>query len=430
LILLAAIAPSFWYILDFESDPDGEYPAVVRPTFSPFPPASYRIAEPGDTLDRLAIYAASATVLLSLIGWTRRGSRASLWPAALGVSLAAFWHAMTPGPCPDGWHGIGWRTILDGSAPRTLRLVLGLAALALGGLVAANVWWNRSRWRDLGRIGRTRGVNGLLLIAPLLVIARQGEIAGVGPAGYWPRWAFFWGLLAFDMALLRSLPTREPGSKSYLSRRFALPALLGCWVALIITGRGLLWFQRPIDRLRTVVPGRIYISGMPDPTGLRLAQERHGFRTIINLFPEDTPLRSPLLEAEERFARDHRMTYFRNSTFETDPDTFLDATLALARDPKNWPILVHCHACMDRTPAWMGIYRFVEQGRPLDEVLREIEQHRGLRPKASVSLMYASQLPRLAPERFASDPTGRLLQQCAAPAIATYRREPAVMSRQ
>jgi protein tyrosine/serine phosphatase len=114
--------------------------------------------------------------------------------------------------------------------------------------------------------------------------------------------------------------------------------------------------------------------------------------------------------------------YYRNTTFTADPDKLLDTTLALARDPSRWPVLVHCHACMDRTPAWMGIYEFVERGKPLDEVLRSIERHRGLRPKASVLLMYARQLPRLAPDRFAADPTAPLLMRCAAPALAAYGR--------
>ena len=94
-------------------------------------------------------------------------------------------------------------------------------------------------------------------------------------------------------------------------------------------------------------------------------------------------------------------------------DAFLDETLRLARDPDAWPILVHCHGCMDRTPAWMGIYRFVVQGRPLDEILREIERHRGYRPKASVTLLYNRVLSPRAPERYAADPTASLLRACA-----------------
>src|SRR5205807_764601 len=82
-----------------------------------------------------------------------------------------------------------------------------------------------------------------------------------------------------------------------------------------------------------------------------------------------------------------------------DSDEFLDETLRLSRDPSAWPILIHCHACMDRSPAWMGIYRFVVQGRSLREIFREIEGHRGYRPKASVTLLYNRVLPPRAPAR-------------------------------
>ena len=61
----------------------------------------------------------------------------------------------------------------------------------------------------------------------------------------------------------------------------------------------------------------------------------------------------------------------------------------------------------------MGLYRFVIQGWPLADALREIERHRGLRPKASVTLLYNRVLPLLAPERAAKDPTVPLLRKCA-----------------
>jgi hypothetical protein len=104
-------------------------------------------------------------------------------------------------------------------------------------------------------------------------------------------------------------------------------------------------------------------------------------------------------------------------------NAFLDETLRLARDPNAWPILVHCHACMDRTPAWMGIYRFVVQQRPLVEVLREIEQHRGYRPKASVILLYNRVLAPRAPDHYASDPTAALLRACAAGTHDSFEEE-------
>ena len=68
---------------------------------------------------------------------------------------------------------------------------------------------------------------------------------------------------------------------------------------------------------------------------------------------------------------------------------------------------------MDRSPAWMGIYKFVVKGRPLLEVMQEIERHRGYRPKASVILLYNRVLPLRAGERYRADPTAALLRRCA-----------------
>ena len=134
---------------------------------------------------------------------------------------------------------------------------------------------------------------------------------------------------------------------------------------------------------------------MPTTRGLEVAQGGTHFRTIINLFPEETAQRSPILRDELKFAREHGIRYVGSPSdpSEAASNAFLDQTLALAQDPSAWPILVHCHGCMDRSPAWMGIYRFVVQGRPLLEVMQEIERHRGYRPKASVILLYNRVLP-------------------------------------
>jgi predicted protein tyrosine phosphatase len=154
---------------------------------------------------------------------------------------------------------------------------------------------------------------------------------------------------------------------------------------------------------------------MPTGRGLEVAYGRHHFRTVINLFPEETMQRSPLLPDELKFVRDHKIRYVSSPSdpSETASNAFLDQTFALAQDPSAWPILVHCHGCMDRSPAWMGLYRFVYQGRPLREVMQEIERHRGYRPKAGVTLLYNRVLPERAAARYWSDPTATLLRQCA-----------------
>jgi hypothetical protein len=250
------------------------------------------------------------------------------------------------------------------------------------------------------------------IAAAILAIARRFDLQGVEPAGYWPRWAMIGALLAFDLGLLIELvPRLESRSRRRAVGLLAVPA----WIALVAIGIAVTWYHRPLARLKVVVPDRIYISAMPTRRGLEIAQGRRHFRTIINLFPEETAQRSPILGDELEFAREHGIRYV-SSPSDPSPeasDAFLNQTLALAKDPTAWPILVHCHGCMDRSPAWMGIYRFIVQGRPLLEVMQEIERHRGYRPKASVILLYNRVLEPRAPERYRNDPTAAILRQCA-----------------
>lgn len=421
IVLLAAVAVAVWHAVDFPNEPDAEFPRVARPTFSRRPPPAYRLAEPGDTIDRVAIYLSSLTTVLAVGGLAfsgpdGRGPRL----AALAVSLGAFWLAANPGPTFDGWHGLGWRALADGSAPLPLRAGLAMGLLGLGATIAAGLGLRPSGWRRLWTEGRARGVAVLVLTAAVLAVARGFDVPGIEPVGYWPRWCLVWALLAFSAVLVRTWPRRD---RRPLRAAAVGAACGGAWLALVLGGIWLTWYHRPLERLRAVVPGRIFISAMPTARGLEIAQARHGFRTIINLFPEDTPYRSPHLPDELAFVKRHGLRYVGSPVSVAAAEDFLDLTLSLARDPEAWPILVHCHGCMDRTPAWAGIYQFVVQGRPLDEIMRFIERHRGYRPKASVTLLYNRVLPRLAPERAEADPTVALLRQCARGTIDPYHSQ-------
>ncbi|QEH37212.1 Tyrosine phosphatase family protein [Aquisphaera giovannonii] len=408
LVLAASVVPAVWYVLDFESDVDPEFPRVVRPTFNAYPPPAYRFAEAGDTIDHVAVYVSSAALVLSAWG-VARGPVRRLWLAALALSIAGFWHAATPGPLVDGWHGLGWRNLWNPAAPTGLRLALGAAAcllavaaaLGLSGISPSRAW----------EAAKGRGILGLLIAAGLLMIARQLSWIDREPFGFWPRWAYVWGLLAWALALVRVVPAAPPG----WSRAAIVGGMVVASLSLDVTGRGLFRYQRPLQRLREIVPGRIYLSAMPTYEGLALAQQRHHFKTIINLFPEFTKERSERLPDELRFVRDHGLAYIGNEpTDDPTGEEFIARTLEVAKDPAAWPILVHCHASMDRSPAWVGLYRFAIQGWPLADAIREIEVHRGLRPKASVTLLYNRMIPRLAPDRASKDPTVSLLRQCAA----------------
>jgi hypothetical protein len=417
------VAPAVWYVTDFENDIDAEYPQVERPTFSRYPSPAYRLAEPGDTIDRVAIYLSSLSIVLAIAGLRRARVERKLWIAATAISAAAFWYAANPGPTFDGWHGLGWYALADPTSPAWLRVALGLWALALASLVVWGLGLSDGGWRLHWQAARDRRSAALLALAALLASARLLDVPRIEPLGFWPRWALVWGLIAYGAAIVRMRPPIASERRAFV--RAGMYALLGsaAWFGLVVLGVTLTVFHRPIDRLRAVVPGRIYMSGMPSARGLAIAHGRHQFKTIINLFPEDTAFRSPKLPQELQFARTHHIQYVGSPAELALSNDFLDLTLQIAQDPNAWPILVHCHACMDRTPAWVGIYQFVVEGRPLDEVMRFIEGHRGYRPKATVTLLYNRVFPRLAPERYRGDPTAAVLRRCAEGTVDRFEEQ-------
>jgi len=396
--LALATLPAFWFVVDFDRGPDPEFPLVARQTYNPLPPAAYRLAVAGDTIDHAAVYIAASAVVLSVWSCVRDPRRRSRY-AALALSLAAYWHAATPGPLMNGWHGLGWRTIFD---PRVAVAQRGTLSV-LAALVVLVVLWSSRPWSLSAflRDARERRILGLVIVAVALLALRQTTWIDPEPREFWPRWFFVWGLLAWSFALLRVAPQAPPG----WTRRGAVAGLVVAWLALDFLGRGIFWYQRPIHRLHEIVPGKLYLSAMPTYQGLKIAQERHHFKTIVNLFPEYTKMRSPHWPDEQRFAREHGIACYNQPEGDPTGEQFVKDTMALAQDPNSWPVLVHCHGSMDRSPAWVGMYRFVVDGWPLDEAIRELERHRGLRPKSSVTLLYNRMLPMLAPERAATDPT-------------------------
>ena len=111
LILFCLLITAVWEYRVFDRGFDSEYPTLVRNTYNPLPPAVYRLAEPGDTLDRAALYAAAAGFVASLNGWWmswKKNRSSALWPVAAALLLAAGWHAATPWPTFDGWYGWNW----------------------------------------------------------------------------------------------------------------------------------------------------------------------------------------------------------------------------------------------------------------------------------------------------------------------------------
>ena len=391
------LAYAIFTVLYFPNEADPEFPQVVRPTLSPWPPAAYRLAEPGDTIDRAAMYAASVALIYATVGliWalaerTRRRTEGAAWGTAWVVSFLLYFDSCAPYPTWDGWHGWNWRAAFDSKTPTALRIALGGGLVGLLGLAALLAAREGRGW--VARARRAEGrVKALLGLALILVGLRLVEWPDPEPIGYWPRWCGFGGIASWAAVLLLSFPRLTLGRWTWPARGAALGGL-GLLVAF--GGFGF-WHHRPLGRFKEVEAGRLYMSAMPTAEGLELAHARHGFKTIINLFPEATLGRHPDSEAEQRFAWTHGIRYLESPGRVELNGAFLRETLDLTRDPAAWPILVHCHACMDRTPAWVGFFRYREKGWELKEVWKAIEQHRGLRPKATVFLLYHHVIPRL-----------------------------------
>ena len=194
----------------------------------------------------------------------------------------------------------------------------------------------------------------LLVVALILAVVRQIEIPGVEPAGYWPRWALVWSLVA-----LRIWPWFGCFRRSGCGHGWDERAGRSGNVGVVCPGRRRHRADVVSPAARPVADGRARqdlhqcdadparTRDCPPPSPLS--------RTIINLFPEDTPLHEPALSRRAWSSRESARHPLRRQPIGrcVASDAFLDETLRLARDPSAWPILVHCHgvhgpySCLD-----------------------------------------------------------------------------------
>ena len=249
--------------------------------------------------------------------------------------------------------------------------------------------------RDTGRVG--------LWVAALVLVLPGSSRSPASSRGLLAALGDDLGDAGFRSGLLIELAPGVPHRG--LVRSWSFPLFLPSWLVLVVAGNRTDLVSPPAGAIQGGRAGPNLHQRDADlaraGSGACASSLSHDHQPV----PGGDAQGSPLLPDELKFAQEHGIRYLGSPSdpSEAASSAFLDQTLALAQDPSAWPILVHCHGCMDRSPAWMGIYKFVVKERPLLEVMQEIERHRGYRPKASVILLYNGYYPP-AP----ADGTGRI----------------------
>ena len=90
----------------------------------------------------------------------------------------------------------------------------------------------------------------MLIASAALIGLRQVGWLDFEPLGFWPRWLYVWGLLAWALALLRVRPFGAARLVAQWNHRGAVLV----WLVLDFTGRGIFWYQRPLHRFARSCP--------------------------------------------------------------------------------------------------------------------------------------------------------------------------------
>ena len=276
--------------------------------------------------------------------------------------------------------------------------------------MVATAWRRRDRLGEIWGGFQERGTGSLWIAALVLGLARQFEIPGVEPQGYWPRWAMIGSFMAFDLGLLIELaPLLNSPKRRWTTGVFATAG----WLALVVFGIAVTWYHRPLARLKEIVPDRIYISTMPGAAASRSP------RAAITSAPSSTssrrrpPTQSPAgrrvgLRQGERYPLPDEpgRSIGRRLQCFLERDTGPGPGFVGLADPRALPRL---HGSFTRLDGDLSV---PGAGASAESIMQEIERHRGYRPKASVILLYNRVLPPRAGARYWSDPTAILLRRC------------------
>jgi protein tyrosine/serine phosphatase len=138
-------------------------------------------------------------------------------------------------------------------------------------------------------------------------------------------------------------------------------AVLGALVAPVALA---LRQQARMRNFRVVKDGVLYRSGQMHLDALKRILHDYGIRTVISLRDSLDGVGPPPDKAEEAFCGDEELNFYRFPPRSWDTcegaapaDASVQRFLAIVRDPRMQPVLIHCFAGIHRTGAYCAAYR-------------------------------------------------------------------------
>jgi protein tyrosine phosphatase (PTP) superfamily phosphohydrolase (DUF442 family) len=127
--------------------------------------------------------------------------------------------------------------------------------------------------------------------------------------------------------------------------------------------------QAPVHNFGVVAPGCVYRSGQPTEAGFQWLKEQ-GFRSIVCLRKEHDD------GAERMAAFGFHYLYLSIPDNHAPTKEQAEQFLSFARNPQNWPLLLHCGAGMGRAGCMAALVRHSFDGWDMGLALQEARHYR------------------------------------------------------
>ncbi|RKE89052.1 dual specificity protein phosphatase family protein [Epilithonimonas arachidiradicis] len=144
----------------------------------------------------------------------------------------------------------------------------------------------------------------------------------------------------------------------------ALKKIIFLFTVIAILISAFVYYQKKLrHNLVTISEGKVYNSGVVPPGELKDFLKNHGIKSVIDLRDgeeqtELNPETKKQVGAEENaIDKISNVNYFNLPTDQIPQDSTVQKFLKIMDDPKNYPVLIHCHHGVGRSRLFSSIYR-------------------------------------------------------------------------